>query len=41
LADTIAVYGTGAVGMYVLQLAKLSGAKTAIAIGRSKKITAC
>ncbi|HJS63530.1 MAG TPA: alcohol dehydrogenase catalytic domain-containing protein [Nitrososphaeraceae archaeon] len=37
LGDTIAVYGTGGVGMYVLQLAKLSGAKTAIAIGRSEE----
>jgi threonine dehydrogenase-like Zn-dependent dehydrogenase len=29
-------YGTGGVGMYVLQLAKLSGAEMAIAIGRTE-----
>ncbi|GIU71477.1 MAG: NAD(P)-dependent alcohol dehydrogenase [Candidatus Nitrosocaldaceae archaeon] len=34
LADTIAVYGTGGVGLYTLQIAKASGAKT-IAISRS------
>lgn len=35
LADTIAVYGTGGVGLYTLQIAKASGAKT-IAISRSE-----
>ena len=35
LDDTIAVYGTGGVGMYILQLAKLCGATTTIAIGRT------
>jgi propanol-preferring alcohol dehydrogenase len=37
LGDTIAVYGTGGVGMYILQLAKLSGASTTIAIGRTEE----
>ncbi len=42
LGDTIAVYGTGAVGMYVLQLAKLSGAKNCNSYWKiGKKITAC
>jgi NADPH:quinone reductase-like Zn-dependent oxidoreductase len=36
LGDRVAVYGTGGVGMYVLQLAKLSGAEMAIAIGRTE-----
>jgi D-arabinose 1-dehydrogenase-like Zn-dependent alcohol dehydrogenase len=35
LADTVAIYGTGGVGMYALQIAKLGGAKV-IAIGRSQ-----
>ncbi len=35
LADTVAVYGTGGVGLYTLQIAKAAGAKT-IAIGRSE-----
>src|SRR5712692_11257012 len=35
LGNKIAVYGTGGVGMYVLQLAKLSGAAFTIAIGRT------
>ena len=34
LADTVAVYGTGGVGLYTMQIAKASGAKT-IAISRS------
>jgi len=36
LGDIIAVYGTGGVGMYILQLAKLCGATTAIAVGRTE-----
>jgi 2-desacetyl-2-hydroxyethyl bacteriochlorophyllide A dehydrogenase len=36
LADTVAIYGVGGVGMYALQLAKLSGAKV-IAIGRNEE----
>lgn len=36
LADTVAIYGVGGVGMYALQIAKLSGAKV-IAIGRNKE----
>jgi NADPH:quinone reductase-like Zn-dependent oxidoreductase len=36
LGDRVAVYGTGGVGMYVLQLAKLSGAEMTIAIGRTE-----
>jgi len=35
LGDIIAVYGTGGVGMYILQIAKLCGATT-IAVGRSE-----
>jgi NADPH:quinone reductase-like Zn-dependent oxidoreductase len=35
LGDTVAVYGTGGVGMYILQIAKLLGATTTIAIGRT------
>ncbi|SRR5579884_2149759 len=35
LGDRVAVYGTGGVGMYVLQLARLAGASTTIAIGRT------
>ena len=35
LGDTVAVYGTGGVGMYILQIAKLCGATTTIAIGRT------
>ena len=35
LGDRVAVYGTGGVGMYVLQLAKLSGAKMIIDISRT------
>jgi 2-desacetyl-2-hydroxyethyl bacteriochlorophyllide A dehydrogenase len=35
--DIIAVYGTGGVGMYILQIAKLCGATTAIAIGRTEE----
>jgi alcohol dehydrogenase, propanol-preferring len=34
LGDIIAVYGTGGVGMYILQIAKLCGATT-IAVGRN------
>jgi len=37
LGDIVAVYGTGGVGMYVLQLAKLSGADITIAIGRTEE----
>jgi D-arabinose 1-dehydrogenase-like Zn-dependent alcohol dehydrogenase len=37
LGDIIAVYGTGGVGMYILQIAKLCGATTAIAIGRTEE----
>ncbi|MFY9564764.1 MAG: alcohol dehydrogenase catalytic domain-containing protein [Nitrososphaeraceae archaeon] len=36
LGDIIAVYGTGGVGMYILQIAKLCGATTAIAVGRTE-----
>lgn len=36
LADSVAIYGVGGVGMYALQIAKLSGAKV-IAIGRSQE----
>jgi propanol-preferring alcohol dehydrogenase len=36
LGDIIVVYGTGGVGMYILQLAKLCGATTAIAVGRTE-----
>ncbi len=36
VADTIAIYGTGGVGLYALQIAKSSGAKT-IAISRSNE----
>jgi len=35
LLDTVAIYGVGGVGMYALQIAKLSGAKV-IAIGRNQ-----
>ncbi len=35
LADNVAIYGVGGVGMYALQIAKLSGAKV-IAIGRNQ-----
>jgi propanol-preferring alcohol dehydrogenase len=35
LGDIIAVYGTGGVGMYILQMAKLYGATAAIAVGRT------
>ncbi len=35
-ADTVAIYGVGGVGMYALQLAKLSGARV-IAIGRNQE----
>jgi D-arabinose 1-dehydrogenase-like Zn-dependent alcohol dehydrogenase len=35
LDSTVAVYGTGGVGMYILQIAKLCGATTTIAIGRT------
>jgi len=35
LADNVAIYGAGGVGMYALQIAKLSGAKV-IAIGRNQ-----
>ncbi len=37
LGDTVAVYGMGGVGMYVSQLAKLAGATTVIAIGRTEE----
>ena len=36
LGDTVLVYGTGGVGLYVVQLAKLCGASTIISIGRSQ-----
>jgi D-arabinose 1-dehydrogenase-like Zn-dependent alcohol dehydrogenase len=36
LADNIAIYGVGGVGMYALQIAKLSGAKV-IVIGRNQQ----
>ncbi|MGB8132942.1 MAG: alcohol dehydrogenase catalytic domain-containing protein [Nitrososphaeraceae archaeon] len=36
LGDIIVVYGTGGVGMYILQIAKLCGATTAIAVGRTE-----
>ncbi|MFQ5941032.1 MAG: alcohol dehydrogenase catalytic domain-containing protein [Nitrososphaerales archaeon] len=36
LADNVAIYGVGGVGMYALQLAKLSGANV-IGIGRSEE----
>jgi alcohol dehydrogenase, propanol-preferring len=36
LGDIIAVYGTGGVAMYILQIAKLCGATTAIAVGRTE-----
>jgi len=36
LADNVAIYGVGGVGMYALQIAKLSGARV-IAIGRSQE----
>lgn len=36
LADNVAIYGVGGVGMYALQIAKLSGAKV-IAIGRNQE----
>lgn len=37
LGDIIAVYGTGGVGMYILQIAKVCGATTAIAVGRTEE----
>lgn len=36
LADSVAIYGVGGVGMYALQIAKISGAKV-IAIGRNQE----
>lgn len=36
LADTVAIYGVGGVGMYALQIAKMSGAKV-IVIGRNQE----
>ncbi len=36
LGDNVAIYGTGGVGMYALQIAKLSGANV-VAIGRSQE----
>jgi len=36
LTDNVAIYGVGGVGMYALQIAKLSGARV-IAIGRSQE----
>lgn len=36
LADSVAIYGIGGVGMYALQIAKISGAKV-IAIGRNQE----
>lgn len=37
LGDIVAIYGMGGVGMYASQLAKLAGATTVIAIGRTEE----